>query len=180
MWHHDSKLNHANVIAGFESNDDAEEAVLGLRMLGYRDAQIGYYSANGYREMDDQLAPYHRFAGSVVGAIIGAAIGWALARWAFYAFNLDLDQFGLVITVAITSATFFGMLGGCSGLWLKPPQDAALVPNGFSEPYVITVDAGETRELAWSMIRKHGGHELLPIVTDLPERARNDGVGVVV
>jgi len=161
MWHQDSKLGHANVIAGFEVNDDAEEAILALRIMGYRDSQIGFYCANGYGVMEDQLARYHRFAGSVVGGVVGAVIGWAAARWVFNAFGQDLDPFGLALSTSVTAAFYFGMLGGYVGLWLKPPKDKAFIPNGFAEPYVITVDAGNTRDEARSAIRQHGGHELL-------------------
>jgi hypothetical protein len=179
MRHQDSKLDRANVVAGFESNDDAEGAILALRIAGYKDVQIGCYSANGYGEMEDQLARYHRFAGAVVGTVIGAAAGWVLARWVFV-FGQDLDPFGLAVSSAVTGAFFFGMLGGYMGLWLRAPKDEALVPNGFAEPYVITVDAGNTRDQAWSVIHQHGGHELAMVDT-LPTRTDlNDRVGVVV
>jgi hypothetical protein len=179
MWHQDTKLERANVVAAFESNDDVEEAILGLRMVGYRDAQIGYYSANGRGEMDDQLARYHRFAGSVVGSIIGAIVGWGCARWALV-LGQDLDQFGLAMSAAVTGAFFFGMLGGFMGLWIKPPKDEASVPNGFAEPYVITVDAGDRGEQAWSIIRQHGGHELETVSTDFIQRNRSNPIGAAV
>jgi hypothetical protein len=169
MWHQKSKLDRANVISAFENQDEAEEAILALRMDGYRDRQIGYYFSDGHGEMEDQLARYHRFAGAVVGSFIGAVIGWAFARSVFFLGN-DLDQFGLAIISAITGASLFGTLGGFSGLWLKPPQDEASVPNGFAEPYVITVEAGDSWQRAWSMIRQHGGHELPTVPTDLPPR----------
>jgi hypothetical protein len=179
MWHQKNKLDRANVVAGFESNDDVEEAIMGLRNLGYKDVQIGYYSANGQGEMDDQLARYHRFAGSVVGSVIGAIVGWACARWALI-LGQDLDQFGLAMSAAVTGAFFFGMLGGFMGLWIKQPKDEASVPNGFAEPYVITVDAGDRWEQAWSTIRQHGGHELETASTEFIPHNRASPIGAAV
>jgi hypothetical protein len=158
MWHNENKLKHASIIAGFEAQDDAEEAVLGLRMIGFRDTKIGYFFADGEGQMKDQLACYHRFAGSVVGTAAGAVIGWAFARLVF-AGGQDLDPVGLAMISAVTGAFFFGMLGGMMGLWLRSPREEALVSSNFSEPYVVTVNAGDTRD-AWSIIRQHGGHEL--------------------
>jgi hypothetical protein len=159
MWHDENKLKHASIIAGFEAQDDAEEAVLGLRMSGFQDTKIGYFFADSEGQMKDQLACYHRFAGSVVGTVAGAVLGWAFARLVLTS-GQDLDPVGLAMTSAVTGAFFFGMLGGMMGLWLKSPREEALVPSNFSEPYVVTVNAGDTRD-AWSIIRQHGGHEPL-------------------
>jgi hypothetical protein len=179
MWRQVSKLERANVVAAFETNDDAEEAILALRMMGYRDGQIGYFSANGEGEMDDQLARYHRFAGAVAGSIIGAIVGWVCARWALV-LGQGLDQFGLAMSATVTGAFFFGMLGGMMGLWFKPPKDEASVPTGFAEPYVITVDAGDRWEGAWSVIRQRGGHELETTSTEFTHHSRANPIGVVV
>lgn len=159
MFHQDNKLRHANVIAGFESQDDAEEAILGLRMAGLPDSRIGYFFASTEGEMEDQLSPYHRFTGSVIGTIVGAVAGWMLARWVI-AFGFGIDPFGLAITSAVTGAFFFGMMGGFMGFWFRQPEDEAFVGPSFSEPYVISVDAGVQKEETWTLLRKHGGHEL--------------------
>jgi hypothetical protein len=161
MWHQENKLTEASVISGFESQDDAEDAVLGLRMLGFQDIEIGYFFADSQGQMKDYLARYHRFSGAVVGTVIGAVIGWVCARLVYSAGH-DLDPFGLAMSAGVTSAFFFGMLGGLTGLWCWSPREEALVPKNFTEPYVVTVKAGNKRDDVWAMIRKYGGHELLP------------------
>jgi len=159
MWHQENKLKDANVIAGFESQDDAEDAVFALRMIGYQDIEIGYFFADSEGQMKDHLARYHRFPGSVVGTIVGGVIGYLYAHLV-YVGGHNLDPYGLAMTSGVTGAFFFGMLGGMMGLWLRSPREEALVPKNFTEPYVVTVKAGTRSENAWTMIRKYGGHEL--------------------
>src|SRR5215510_7355321 len=43
---HNSKLESANVVAAFDNQWDADEAVLGLRLAGFRDDQFGYLARN--------------------------------------------------------------------------------------------------------------------------------------
>ena len=44
MSSHDRKFRAADVVAAFDSQDDADEAVLELREIGVRDDHIGYFS----------------------------------------------------------------------------------------------------------------------------------------
>jgi hypothetical protein len=159
MRHHNSKLENANVIAEFESQDNAEEALLVLRSVGFKDGQIGYYCPIADGVMTDTLARYHRFAGSVIGTVIGAVIGWALARWAYSA-GQDLDPFGLAFTCSVFCAFFLGTVGGMMGLWISDYDANAPIPPEATETYLMSVNAGNARNEASLILRQHGGHEL--------------------
>ena len=159
MRPHHSKLESANIVAEFESQDNAEEALLVLRSVGFNDNQIGYYFPSGEGQMTDSIARYHRFAASVVGTIVGAVAGWLLAVWAYSA-GQDLDPNGLALTCAISGAFALGTLGGMMGIWISDYKAVARVPDDATETYVMSVNAGDARNEASLILRQHGGHEL--------------------
>ena len=49
MRAHDNRLHSADVVAAFENQDDADEALLQLRLAGFRDDQIGYFAQHPTR-----------------------------------------------------------------------------------------------------------------------------------
>jgi hypothetical protein len=165
MRHHGSKLEHANVVAGFASQSDAEAAILGLRIGGIPDDRIGYYARTDDGRLVDLLARRHRFAGAIIGGVIGlllgAGLGWLLDQRGTHGLN-GIDPLGLTVTLAIVGALALGTAGGMAGLWTARPGAFAPAPPGASDPFVIAVEAGEYAEQARALIRRHGGHELLP------------------
>jgi hypothetical protein len=165
MRQHASKLETANVVAGFDNQWDADEAVLGLRIRGISDRRIGYYYPTVDGRMEDLLAQRHRFAASILGGVLGAALGgWVgllLARWS-YPPHESPDLLGLVLTCAVCGALFLGTAGGMLGLWTARPGAFAPAPDRATEPFVIAVDAGDARDEVWAILRDHGGHELRP------------------
>ena len=160
-----SKLHSANVIAVFESQDDADEAVLQLRLSGFRDRQIGYFSQHPTGGLTDLLEHDREFAGSVIGGIAGAFLGvgmaWALNKW-FANIEGARDFFGLAITLGLFMSLFVGFLGWWIGEGISrravdaPPVDSTV------GPFVIAVAADNATELARHAIHHHGGHELPP------------------
>lgn len=161
MRHSINKLKDANVVAAFYIQDEADGALYGLRSLGIRDQQIGYYAPAGNGEMRDFLAQYHRFAASLVWGIMGACAG-ALAAWVIIRGGTNVDPWGLKVTMGVCSALFFGTYGGMMGLTRPGPGAFARVPQGMPETYFMAVNAGPARNEVLSLLRQHGGHEIEP------------------
>jgi len=162
MRHHPSKLEKANVVAGFDSQDDADEAVLELRLAGMPDARIGYYYPIGSGRMEDLLARHHRLAASVIGGVLGALAGIAVALAISYLWHPndpDPDINGLIATCAICGALFLGTAGGMMGLWTEAPGETASA-GGVTDPFVLAVDAGNGRDEVRHVLHRHGGHDL--------------------
>jgi hypothetical protein len=160
-----NRLHSANVIAVFENQDDADEAVLQLRLSGFRDRQIGYFAQHPTRGLTDLLEHDREFAGSVIGGIAGAFLGvgmaWALNKW-FANIEGARDFFGLAITLGTFGAFFVGFIGWWIGEGIsRRAVDAPLVDSSVG-PFVLAVSAGEATDLAWHAIHHHGGHELPP------------------
>jgi len=162
MWTHDNRPPSANVVAEFDSQDDADEAILGLRLAGFRDHQMGYYSPNPAGVMEDLLERNHWIAGATLGTMAGAAIGVWLARvipgWESE-YTRGLDPLGLLISCVTFGALFLGTVGGLIGLAVPRREVAAPVPTGG--PLVLAVSAGDARDLAREVLRQHGGREVV-------------------
>ncbi len=165
MNSHDSRLHNADVVAAFENQDDADEAVLQLRATGFHDNQIGYFAWQLNGSLMDLLDRHYGFAGSVIGGIAGALLGVGAAplldEWSIRVMDLH-DPLGLAITLGTFGALFVGFIGWWIGasMMRRGVEAPAVVPTAGS--FVVAVSAGDARELAWAAIRQHGGHELPP------------------
>lgn len=168
MHAHNEKLEHANVVAVFEVQDDAEDAVLGLRLAGFRDARVGYFARNTVGLVEDFVWKGHTFLGAVVGVVVGALLG----AWAGqYALDTNASPLGpafipgdrgVILTCAICGALLLGMTGALAG-WGVPRGDAVHYGSEMEAGrYVVSVNAGNRTEDAWAVIRSHGGHAPLP------------------
>ncbi len=129
MRTHNYKLEHANVVGVFDTQDEAEEGVLGLRAAGFRDRQIGYLARNLTGLVTDYLGRTYLVAGTVIGVILGAVLGVGLGRVALAigatrfgpAFMPGAD--GMMMTWAVCGAIFLGITGAMIG-WGVPQGDA--------------------------------------------------------
>jgi hypothetical protein len=154
MW--DRTTRAANVVAVFDTQWDSDEAVLELRLAGFRDGQINYYSRTPSGWTTDLLDRGYWLAGAAIGGVIGAIAGLWLTRM------LDpiehLDSLGLAITCVSFGVLFLGSIGGLIGLGIH--RCAVIEPALAADagPMVIAVDAGAKREQAVAAIRHHGGH----------------------
>jgi hypothetical protein len=161
MRAHDSIPESANVVAEFDSLDDADEALYELRLSGFRDRQIEYLSQTPAGVTSDLLDRYYWLAGAVFGAAAGVALGIWLARvipaWGTY---WNLDQFGLLITCVTFGALFLGSVGALIGLRIPRRASAPSSPELAASPFVMAVSAGEARDEAQAVIHRHGGHDV--------------------
>ncbi|QJW96957.1 hypothetical protein [Frigoriglobus tundricola] len=154
--------NKADVVAVFENQDDADEAVLQLRLSGFRDRQIGYYGRHLDGTAEDLLEHDRWFGGAVVGGVIGAALGAVAApalAWLMAAPTGPHDLFGLAITSAVVGALFLSFIGGWMGMSVAR-RSVALPESGAADgAFVLALMAGAARDRAWGIIRRFGGHE---------------------
>ena len=162
---YDNRSEVANVVASFDSQDDADEAVLELRELGFRDQHIGYFSYSPDGGPIELLDRNHWFAGATVGTIVGGVIGVCIAR-AVVAVSAGpftgLDPWGLAVAYGVVAALFGEFVGGLIGMGIPRRSMAAPVPGPDTGPFVIAVSAGEARDQARTALSRHGGHELRP------------------
>jgi hypothetical protein len=171
MRAHEDKLYNADVVAMFENQDDADEAVLQLRLLGLSDDHIGFYTQHPVRGLTDLIAHDRRFSGSVVGGIVGTGLGvWAAQLLNGWSLTVDAlsDFFGAAVTLGTCGALFVGFLGWWIGTGITCQSVRAPAVDPHVGAFILAVSAGDLHDRAWSVIRQHGGHEL-PAGAVLPQ-----------
>jgi|GEM_PF-7049300 len=174
MQPHDSRLHNADVAAVFENQDDADEALLQLRLSGFRDDHIGYFAWHPTAGLTNLLDRDHGAAGSILGGILGAFLGVGLA----YLLNTRYaevtgahDFLGLAITCATFASLFIGFLGWWVGASIAARGVEAPAIDPAVGPFIMMVsignihdkpDAQEAHDRAWAVLHRNGGHELPP------------------
>lgn len=162
---HNRKLEAADVVAAFDNQDDAEEAVLGLRAAGFRDDEFGYLARNMRGVVTDFVGRTYIAAGTVLGIIAGVGLGWWAAVWVLDGSATPLAPAigpgieGVYITNIVCGAILTAMVGALCGWGVWRGEAVHLgseIPTGG---YVIAVHAGDRRDAAWAVLRRHGGHE---------------------
>lgn len=162
MRHFESKLNQSNLVAGFERQDDADAALLALRIAGFPDERIGYYATEVGGRMEDQIAQTHRLVGMISAAVVGAILGVVVALLVdlFARPSLGVDLLPVAFTCAVIGALALGSLVGMTGLWADEHGTEAHARAGMDSPFVMSVDAGPGRNEAREIVSRCGGHEL--------------------
>jgi hypothetical protein len=161
MKHCHTKLDDANVIAGFDNQWDAEEAVLGLRMSGISDDHIGYYSQDMNGKVTDLLGRSHRPLAMIIGGVLGAVLGviyGQLVDRSWFDPGQSPNTINVMVVCAVFGCLFLGTAGGMIGLWNERPLPANLSGACRTEAIVLAVNAGDRRDEVWSIIRRHGGY----------------------
>ncbi len=165
MWANDKLATDANVVAVFDNQDDADEAILALRLAGFRDNRIGYFSSTSTGGVLDQLERNYWIAGATLGTIAGAALGVWIARlisgWETPR-GWGIDPLGLTMICAIFGSLILQLVGGVIGSGIS--RSLVNVPSRgpVVAPFVLAVSAGEAREQALAILRQHGGREAGP------------------
>ncbi|CAM9695259.1 unnamed protein product [Phaeothamnion confervicola] len=157
--------NTADVVAVFENQGDADEAILQLRLSGFRDRQIGYYGRHLDGTAEDLLEHDRWFAGAAVGGLVGAVLGAVAApalAWLMAASTGPHDLFGLAITAAVVGALFLSFIGGWIGMGVARRSVDLPESRTVNGAFVLALMAGAARDRAWGIIRRFGGHEPAP------------------
>jgi len=177
MRTHYWKLDRANVVGVFDTQDEAEDAVLGLRMAGFKDDQIGYLAQNLAGQITDFVGRTYAFAGLVIGTVLGAAFGvWAgQESIAIHASQIGpailSGDVGLLVTTGICGALLLGFCGALVG-WGVPRDGAIHVGTEVeSGRYVLAVNAGSRTAEVWALLRQYGGRPPQPAEVEAPAHA---------
>jgi hypothetical protein len=163
MLEHKSDARTANLVATFDTQDEADEALLELRLAGFPDREIGYFARTPTGEMTDLLERNFWIGGATIGAILGIALGIWLARIIpslESTYVRRLDSFGLMVTCATFGALFASTIGGLIGAgmrrrWLGTPN---LGPAAY--PFILEVRADSKQSLAMEALNRRGAHEI--------------------
>jgi len=169
MKTHNEKLDHSNVVAVFENQDDAEEAVLGLRVAGFSDARVGYFARDVLGIVTDYAGKGHTLAGAAIGLFVGAFVGFLCGEFAVEtnASRIGPPLFpgdaGVVVSVAIVVTVLMTMIGAWIG-WGIPRGEAVHRGVEMNEGrYVVSVNAADHNMEAWAILHRHGGHAPMPV-----------------
>jgi hypothetical protein len=161
---HNAKLEAANVVAAFDNQDDADEAVLGLRLAGFRDDQFGFLARNIRGVVTDYVGRTYTLAGTVIGIIVGAALGVWAARNVMNGIATPLGpalfpgEMGIYITNIVGGALLVAMVGAMCGWGVWRSEAAHVGSEVDTGGFVIAVNAGDRKDAAWAVIRRHGGY----------------------
>jgi hypothetical protein len=164
-----------NVVATFDTQWDADEAVLELRLAGFPDHRIGYFTHSPNGELADLLERNYWFAGATLGTLAGAALGAWLARsipgWESE-YLRGIDPLGLMITCLTFGMLSLGTVGGLIGEAILRRRVTAPDIARSEGPLIVAVQAGEDRERAADILRVREGHVIAESgtpATDHPE-----------
>jgi hypothetical protein len=159
------RLHRADVIAVFENQDDADEALLRLELSGFREDHIGYFVSHPTQGLCNLLCHDYSFMGALIGGTIGAVLGAVLApmvnQWSGDAWGV-FDPLGITATMSVFGMLFVGLIGWCIGVGIPRAEVAVPTIDPKVGSFILAVSAGEARNEAWSIIRDSGGHELPP------------------
>jgi hypothetical protein len=161
----DTRSRDANVVATFDSQFDADEAILELRLAGFRDSQIGYFTHSPNGELTDLLERNYWIAGAGLGAIAGAALGVWLARaipgWQ-REYLSGIDTLGMLITCLTFGMLFLGTIGGLIGEAILRRTAITAPDIGRTDgPLIVAVRSGEEHDKAAELLRRRGGHVMV-------------------
>lgn len=163
-----NQANSADVVAVFDSQLDADQAVLQLYIQGFTDKQIGCFTWNPFSGLTNLIDRSYAFSGSVIGGIVGAALGVGLAFvlniWSDHFRNLQ-DFLGLGLTAATFLCLFGGLIGWGIGVGIYHAGVEMPAVDPTVGPFILAVHTeAENRELASTIIHRCGG-------TDVPASA---------
>jgi hypothetical protein len=160
--HHDERLT-PDVVAVFENQDDADQAVLQLYGQGFTDRQIGYYTWHPFAGLMNLSDRSYGFSGSIIGGIVGAALGVGLA----FLLNIWSDQaralrdfLGLAITCGTCLCLFVGLIGWGIGIGMHRSGVEMPAVDPSVGPFILALHAGPARDAVWTILHRCGGSEV--------------------
>jgi len=165
MHKHHENSHNADVVAVFDNQDDVDDAILHLRLNGFKDRQIGYFMRHPDSGLTDLYDRSYAGVGVVLGSIVGAALGlglaWYLNQWS-ESFRNVTDFFGLASTFMLFGALFGGFIGWGCGVGVHRTGVEAPNFDPTVGPYVVAIHAGAAQDRASSILHRYGGHDMPP------------------
>jgi len=161
---HNTKLEAANVVAAFDTQDEADEAVLRLRLAGFRDDEFGYLARNLRGVVTDYVGRTYILAGTVLGILAGAVLGLWAARGVMDGSATPIGpafipgEAGVYVTNIACGAFLTAIVGAMCGWGVWRGEAAHIGSEVDTGGYVLAVNAGDRKDLAWAVIRRHGGY----------------------
>jgi len=162
---HEAKLGSADVVAAFDSQMDADAAVLGLRLAGFGDDQIGYLVRNPAGRLIDLVGRTPIVAGAVVGAVLVAFLGllvaWSITDGRPTSIHgpTGHDDPTAYVAGAVVGVIVGVVLGALCGRGGTGGEEVHTGPEVGPGRFVVTVHAADRRDRALEVIRHSGGHE---------------------
>ena len=154
--------HQADVVAVFDNQTAANEAIYHLRLAGFNDDRIACYSRPPGQGLTDWFNRDYAFVGAIAGGAVGAALGQLLAplvnQWSGAARNVT-DPFGLLAAMTIITALVLGLIGWGLGVGCRRAAVTAPAVDSAPAPFVLAVVAGADRDRVWSIIRHAGGRD---------------------
>ena len=157
---HNTKLEAANVVAAFDTQDEADEAVLELRLAGFRDDRLGYLARNIRGVVTDYAGRTYILAGTVIGILAGAALGLWAARSVMDGTATPLapaigpGELGVYATNVVCGALLTAMVGAMCGWGVWRGEAAHVGSEVDTGGFVIAVDCLFGRNTG----AEHGDH----------------------
>ena len=153
----------ADVVAAFDDQTSANDAIYHLRLAGFGDDRIACYSRPPGLGLTEAFNRDFAFAGVIVGGVVGVALGELLAplvnQWSLATRDVD-ESFGLSAVMTIVLALACGAIGWSLGLRCRRPAVTAPAVDSAAAPFVLAVAAGADRDRVWSIIRRTGGRDV--------------------
>lgn len=163
MSEHVSGSPQADVVAVFDDQTSANDAIYHLRLAGFGEDRIACYSRPPGLGLTDWFSRDYAFAGAIAGGVVGVVIGQLLAplvnRLSVGVRNID-DSFGLLAAMTIILALACGLIGWGIGLGCRRPTVTAPAVDSAAAPFVVAVVAGADRDRVWSILRHAGGRDV--------------------
>lgn len=165
-----SKLDRANVVAVFDSQDEADEALMALRITGFRDRRMGYLSRSMNGLVVDALGRSYLGAGTLLGLLVGAALGLWTGWMAQTGQGTPIappmvpeaSSTVVLLTCALWGAAFFGLIGASIGFCFHRRETVHFGSELEPGRYVMTLDAGDRKDEAWAILRSYGARHPEP------------------
>src|SRR5687768_17472698 len=114
MSAHVSGAPQGDVVAAFDDQTSANDAIYHLRLAGFGEDRIACYSRPPGLGLTEAFNRDYAFAGVIVGGAVGVAIGELLAplvnQWSLATRNVD-ESFGLSAVLTIILALVCGLIG---------------------------------------------------------------------
>ena len=156
---HEAKLGSADVVAAFDSQMDADAAVLGLRLAGFGDDQIGYLVRNPAGRLIDLVGRTPIVAGAVVGAVLVAFLGllvaWSITDGRPTSIHgpTGHDDPTAYVAGAVVGVIVGVVLGALCGRGGTGGEEVHTGPEVGPGRFVVTVHAADRRDRALEVIR---------------------------